>query len=119
MSYKSLGNPYDENSRLTHSSSCACDQCVSNRLAPSKELQEMAAESAKERGMPVITKQTEVKAALPDDKTSLDSEEDIMDRAIENALVRGIFNHNDVTRRNFMRMVGGVPLRPRLGAFCL
>lgn len=116
MAYKSLGNPYDENSRLTHSSNCSCEQCAPNPLAPSKELQEMAAESAKERDMLSKVELSDFKQSTPDDHTTFDSEEDVMDRAIENALVRGIFNHNDVTRRNFMRLIGGGTFAAALGS---
>ena len=40
-------------------------------------------------------------AALPD------SSEAMLDRAVENAIVRGVFGHNDFSRRSFMGMIGG------------
>jgi len=45
--------------------------------------------------------------APPSDASTLTSSEDIIDRAVESALVRGMFEHNDVSRRNFMKLVGG------------
>lgn len=40
-------------------------------------------------------------AALPDDSEAM------LDRAVENAIVRGVFGHNDFSRRSFMGMIGG------------
>lgn len=40
-------------------------------------------------------------------QNQFDSNEDMLDQAIENAIVRGIFNHNDMERRTFMKAVGG------------
>ena len=34
MSNKSLGNPFDADSKLTHTSSCACDLCKAEASNP-------------------------------------------------------------------------------------
>ena len=31
----------------------------------------------------------------------------MMDRAIESAIVRGVFGHSDTSRRDFIKLVGG------------
>lgn len=41
----------------------------------------------------------------PEPETALSSE-DVIDRAVEGAVVRAIFNGNEVSRRNFMQMLG-------------
>ena len=40
------------------------------------------------------------------EKDNPSTEEDIIDRVVENAVVRAIFNNNDVSRRSFMKLVG-------------
>ena len=39
-----------------------------------------------------------------------------MDRAIESAIVRGVFGHDDMSRRSFLRAVGGGTLAAILGS---
>lgn len=41
-----------------------------------------------------------------EDTAGLHSHEDVMDRVVENAVVKAIFGGNDVSRRNFMKLVG-------------
>lgn len=43
------------------------------------------------------------------------SADDMLDRVIENAIVRGVFNHHEPSRRQFIRMVGGGTLMAALG----
>ena len=75
MPVKSLGNPFDPSTSLSHETGCSCQQCTSTT--------------------------TEQQASLPSNS------EDIMDRAIENAVVRAVFNQNDYNRRQFMGLLGG------------
>lgn len=46
----------------------------------------------------------------------LDSQDDVLDRAIESAIVRGLFGHNDIKRREFIRLTGGGALAAILGS---
>ena len=44
------------------------------------------------------------------------TEEGLIDRVVESALVRGLFGHHDEARRNFLRFVGGGTLAAALGS---
>ncbi|MEX1033696.1 MAG: CmpA/NrtA family ABC transporter substrate-binding protein [Cellvibrionaceae bacterium] len=46
--------------------------------------------------------------------TDLKSQEDYLDRAVENAIVRAVFNQNDFSRRQFLGAVGGTTLAAAL-----
>ena len=77
----SLGNPYDENTNLHHNN-------FDSQLPKNETVDEsLAKEDHQHDDFP---------------KT----EEDMMDRAVENAVVRAIFNDNEINRRRFMKMVG-------------
>ena len=77
----SLGNPYDENTNLHHNN-------FDSQLPKNETVDEsLANEDHQHDDFP---------------KT----EEDMMDRAVENAVVRAIFNDNEINRRRFMKMVG-------------
>ena len=77
----SLGNPYDENTNLHHNN-------FDSQLPKNEPVDEsLANEDHQHDDFP---------------KT----EEDMMDRAVENAVVRAIFNDNEINRRRFMKMVG-------------
>src|SRR4030065_1551440 len=45
-----------------------------------------------------------------------DTQEGLIDRVVESALVRGWFGHHDEARRNFLRLAGGGTLAAALGA---
>ena len=77
----SLGNPYDANTNLDHNNS----------------------------SLQVSQKKTFDENLSNDDHQHDDfpkTEEDMMDRAVENAVIRAIFNNNEMDRRRFMKMVG-------------
>ena len=77
----SLGNPYDENTNLHHNN-------FDSQLPKNETVDEsLVNEDHQHDDFP---------------KT----EEDMMDRAVENAVVRAIFNDNEINRRRFMKMVG-------------
>ena len=46
---------------------------------------------------------------------SFDSSEDMMDRVVENAIVRSVFGQDDASRRDFIKLVGGGTLAAALG----
>ncbi|MBO6851398.1 MAG: nitrate ABC transporter substrate-binding protein, partial [Marinobacter sp.] len=83
MTTKSLGNPFDGDQSLIHAKTCACPECKTGQDAPSVSLN--------------------LKPAARQDATegAMDSEA-MMDRAIESAVVRSVFGHNDHSRRSFM-----------------
>jgi len=111
MTNKSLGNPFDPNSRLTHSATCDCDSCKTEILKP-------GGLTDKQR-LTLMEKQAEQYRASDKDTTTspgFETSEDMMDRAIENAIVRGIFNHNDNGRRNFLKIMGSGTLAAVLGS---
>ncbi|MFZ5865545.1 MAG: CmpA/NrtA family ABC transporter substrate-binding protein [Thermodesulfobacteriota bacterium] len=47
----------------------------------------------------------------------LETPEDVIDRAVEGAVVRSIFQGNDLSRRNFMRLVGSGAAASIIGSF--
>lgn len=108
MPIKSLGNPFDEKISLTHGEQCKCETCSHQHLLKDEKEQinalERAADSVDESAL-----RNQPKAQVADS-------EEIMDRAIENAIVRGIFNHNEPSRRNFIRTVGGTSFAAALGS---
>ena len=87
MTVKSLGNPYDPNTSLTHEAGCSCQKCAS------------------------AIKQEEATPTVPM------STDEMMDRAIENAVVRAVFNQSDVSRRQFMGLLGGGTVAAMLSTF--
>ncbi|WP_339842601.1 ABC transporter substrate-binding protein [uncultured Halopseudomonas sp.] len=89
MTIKSLGNPYDGGKGLTHDAQCECDKCKHIALPAGLTAQH----SAVDNRAPVM--------ATPM------SSEDMMERAIENAVVRAVFNQSDMSRRRFMQLLGG------------
>ena len=111
MKIKSLGNPYDGDASLAHAKNCACDTCASERnpLAPMDEKQRRAAFEQQAEKM-VIDKETHKEAP------QFDSSEAMLDQAIENAIVRGVFGQDEFARRNFIKAVGGGTLAAALGS---
>ena len=53
--------------------------------------------------------------AVQEEATTFDSADDMMDRVVESAIVRGVFGHSDASRRDFIRLVGGGTLATVLG----
>lgn len=91
MTNKSLDNPFDPNSDLSHGASCTCSACSPSTVISDKS----QAQQAKQADQ-----------ASQQDATTFDSPEDLMDRAVESAVVRAVFGHNEVSRRSFMKLVG-------------
>lgn len=121
MSFKSLGDPYDGNSDLTHGPGCSCPICVFAREQAQSEYEcseteltarleravfEDAPESSVATGSHTASSST---TAKPDTKEAgeLQTADDVMDRVIESAIVRSVFGHHEPSRREFMRTVGG------------
>lgn len=86
ISLASLGDAFDPQVSLRHDSDCGCHTC----------------------------------AAAPRESTNSQqqalSAEAMLDRAIENAVVRGIFQQSDLSRRTFLSAVGGSTLAAIIGS---
>jgi nitrate/nitrite transport system substrate-binding protein len=82
MSSKSLGNPFSDKADLRHGAGCGCDTCASEH----GHAREAHTHESDSRSM---------------------SSEQMVERAIESAVVRSVFGHNDMQRRSFMGMLGG------------
>lgn len=102
MSIKSLGDPFDDNADLTHKISCTCESCTVGAKVTDKERTTLLEKQA-EKMVSVDTPATESKV---DEVNVPESSDDHFDRAIESAFVRGIFGHNDASRRKFLKLVG-------------
>jgi nitrate/nitrite transport system substrate-binding protein len=86
----SLGDAYDEKTSLRHASNCDCRKCTTAAAKPG-----VAQETSAQRPA---------------------THEEMWDRMVENALVRGIFAQNDFSRRSFLNAVGGTTLAAILGS---
>jgi nitrate/nitrite transport system substrate-binding protein len=84
MTSKSLGNPYDGDVDLTHGAGCGCSSCSSKKDS---------------------TANSQISSDLKDEETLLSSEE-MLERAVESAVVRSVFGHNELSRRSFAKMMG-------------
>jgi nitrate/nitrite transport system substrate-binding protein len=80
MTIKSLGNPFSADTDLRHGADCGCDSCSAGHTHShiSKDL----------------------------DPTRMSSEQ-MLERAVESAIVRSVFGQSDIGRRSFMGMMGG------------
>ncbi len=99
MTIKSLGNPFDGEQSLIHSKNCGCHEC-----------QQSSADVT--ANAPVMAQQTQ-----DDPIASGGDSEAMLDRAIESAVVRSVFGHNDHSRRSFMKMMGAGSAAAMIGSF--
>lgn len=115
MTFKSLGDPFSPDSRLVHTQSCTCADCAARRSAAARgeTLSDRALTEHLERAAEA---QPSSAAARPRGTPALETPEDVMDRAVESAVVRAVFGHNELSRRSFLRMVGGGALAGILGS---
>jgi len=109
MTIKSLGNPFDADARLTHSRGCSCELCE----AESRSAKGL---SDRERQILMERQAEHSHSSSTAGDTAFDSTEDMMDRVVESAIVRGMFGHHDNSRRNFIKLVGGGTLAAALGS---
>ncbi|WDE96190.1 CmpA/NrtA family ABC transporter substrate-binding protein [Lentisphaera profundi] len=105
MSIKSLGDPFDGDTSLTHTVSCKCESCCAEKSAraPLTDKERTIALEKQAENMETISVQDFNKNTVD---SELKSSDDYFDRAIESAIVRGIFGHNDRSRRKFLKLVG-------------
>ena len=101
---KSLGNPFNPDIGLNHVAGCTCDACGSGaHHTPNAS----AAHHDSHASTP--------NAHATRQHDELATAEQVMDRAIESAIVRGMFGHNDMSRRAFMGLLGGGTIAAILG----
>ena len=87
MTSNSLGNPYDGDVDLRHGASCRCGRCTASHRHDTRETAE----------------------ALPNAEAALE-------RAVESAVVRSVFGHDELSRRQFAKLLGGGTLAAALGS---
>lgn len=104
MTIKSLGNPFDGDLSLIHSRDCGCDRCQSGSATGEPELRGSRLRADVSR------------AARQEPEPGLRDSDDLLDRAIENAVVRSVFGHNDHSRRSFMKLMGAGTAAAALGS---
>lgn len=73
----SLGNPFSKDTDLSHGAGCTCNSC-----------------------------DQEMKQMLSKDDVDPSSQEEIVNRVVETAVVKAMFGGNDMARRQFIRTVG-------------
>lgn len=88
MTVKSLGNPYDGDNDLIHGAACPCSDCKAGHTAHDAASAEM----------------------LPK------SNEEMLERVVENAVVRSVFGQNEFSRRSFAKMLGGSAMAGLIGS---
>ncbi len=104
MNDKSLGDSYSSEASLIHTRGCQCASC---RLGPDNRAYSQALEQQAEQCARVDSLAADGGFA---------SSEAVMDRVIENAIVRAVFNQDDHGRRRFIRAVGGSTLAAALAS---
>ncbi len=105
MSFKSLSDPFNPNKSLLHKSDCDCPVCQTEKAGvhlSDYEKQEMIERRVDEEYGASASHSAHVEAQDP----ALTSSEDIIDRAVESAVVREVFGHNEFSRRSFLSMIG-------------
>ena len=100
MSYKSLNDPFNPDLSLRHEAGCTCSRCAGQDQQDPDQLP-LAAGTAPESVTPAET---------------LASEEEVMDRAIESAVVRSVFGHSEISRRSFLGLLGSGTAAALLGS---
>jgi len=96
MTYKSLNDPFNPDLTINHEKGCGCSTCNGKLDAV-----------VKDEAAPIPAT---VMNAAPE------TSEEIMDRAIESALVRGVFGHNEISRRSFLGLISGGTAAAILGS---
>ena len=107
MNDKSLGDAFSSETSLIHSKGCHCDSCRLAAVDQAAYCQALEQQADNYRASP---------APISSEPTSLHSAEEVMDRAIENAIVRAVFNQDDKSRRRFIRAIGGGTLAAALSS---
>ena len=117
MTYKSLNDPFNPDISLKHETSCECPLCVSAKQAPASGvmndrqnqdgLEKAVFTSEVSQQESSLYANAKVDLDNQADNDLLDSPDDIMDRAIESAVVRSVFGHNEMSRSSFLGLIAG------------
>lgn len=118
MSQNSLGDPFSPDTNLLHGSACSCAICELER-GQGQVLEGMS----KSQKTDLLAEQVFGRQADAGDGPHVHhagcghdhaheaaqptTRDEIFDRAVESAVVRAVFGHNDMSRRGFMRLAGG------------
>ena len=114
MATKSLGDPFDPETHLEHSSGCVCESCRAE--VAGLRLADKPRTALLERQLEIGTPAAAGHSHDHPPATHFDNAEAMFDRAVESAIVRGMFAHNDRSRREFIKLVGGGTLAAALGS---
>jgi nitrate/nitrite transport system substrate-binding protein len=118
MTYKSLNDPFNPTLSLRHEASCDCPLCKTAQQSPQDDsLSADRRQTALEQAV-FTSAAPQHNASLPagaDDEV-FGSPEAIMDRAIESAVVRSVFGHNEMSRRSFLGLIGSGTAAALLGS---
>lgn len=108
MTVKSLNDPFDPNKSLIHAKGCECNTCTSakNNQVPLSDM--LMTQTNKPDDLSMASEVVE--------DNVLDSSDDMMDRAIESAVVRSVFGHNEMSRRSFLGLIGAGTAAGLLGS---
>ncbi len=96
MVSKSLDNPYDGNTDLRHGADCGCRSCSSADTKSHAAHEHNGAHACFDDTAP--------------------TSEELLERAVESAVVRSIFGHNELSRRSFASMLGASTLAAAIGS---
>ena len=107
MTVKSLNDPFDPNKSLVHEKGCECISCKS------KSHEVLISSLIKDTPEIQVKKQAET---VEPEQDVLSSTDDMMDRAIESAVVRSVFGHNEMSRRSFLGLIGAGTAAGLLGS---
>jgi len=110
MPTKSLHDPFDAEADLRHDSSCRHGHTGPGSCScfdtASPDLEEKLERRATHEPVQADTQTTGEDL----------SDEAMVDRAVESAIVRGMFGHNEINRRRFLQMIGGGTVAAALGS---
>ncbi len=110
---KSLNDPFDPKKSLVHGRSCQCEDCQINLQTPHLTDGEKTAELEQTLADAQATATT---ADQPARDSVMDDQESMIDRMVESAVVRSLFNHDDLSRRHFLGLVGTGAFASALGS---
>jgi nitrate/nitrite transport system substrate-binding protein len=110
MTIKSLTDAFDKKNSLLHVKNCSCPICQTDKQAP------RLSEARRQAQIEATADQFKINTSAKT-KPQFDNSEAMLDRAIENAVVRSVFNHNELSRRSFLGLVGATTAAAALGSF--
>jgi nitrate/nitrite transport system substrate-binding protein len=117
MSYKSLNDPFNPNKSLTHEASCDCPLCKSAQQNPATDgLSADQRQEALEKAVFESSAPQQKSPIYTGEEERFASSDAMLDRAIESAVVRSVFGHNEMSRRSFLGLIGSGTAAALLGS---